>query len=161
MDQATVLFTTPAEGVAMSEEDASDDRHGLAEWLPDMPIKPGGMESLEERDKFEQVKLVRGFYARDDDKPAAIQVIAMIAVARVVALDLDLEERRWHVVFDAVLDDVPEEYSDHRRPAVPFARDLLAEEAPDMDARFGDRAIVPTSESEAETETARRTPPFD
>jgi len=132
----------------MTQADSSDDRHDLAEMIPDIPIKPGGMEGVEDYEWVEQATLVRGFHAQDDGEPAATQVLVMVAVARVIALDLDLEAERWEVVFDAVTDEIPDEYDDHRNPGVPYARDLLAERAPDMEALFGDRAIVPTSEAE-------------
>jgi hypothetical protein len=133
----------------MTEADASDDRHDLAAMLPDVPIKPGGMEAIEDYEWVERATLVRGFHAQDDGEPAATQVLVMVAVARVIALNLDFETERWEVMFDAVSDEVPDEYDDHRNPAVPYARDLLAEQAPDMEAVFSDRAIVPTSKSES------------
>jgi len=131
--------------------DASDDRHPVAEALPDMPIKPGGIDALTDYDDIEDITLVRGFYAQDDGEPAATQVLVMVAVARVVALDFDLKAEQWTVLFDGVhdKDDIPNEYEDHRRPAVPYARDVLADQAPDMEALFGDRGIVPKSESES------------
>jgi hypothetical protein len=143
-----VFFSVAVERECVTQADSSDDRHDLAEMIPDMPIKPGGMEAIEEYEWVEQTTLVRGFHAQDDGRPAATQILVMVAIARVVALDLDLEAERWEVVFDEVDDEIPDEYDDHRKPAVPYARDLLAEQAPDMEALFGDRAILPATESE-------------
>lgn len=131
-------------------ETGTGDRHEIAQAVPDMPVKPGGIEALESYDDVSKVELVRGFHAEDDGEPAAVQLLMLLGGHRVVAVHLPLEQQAWEVVFDegrkADTEAIPGEYDDHHKPAIPHARDVLSERAPDMVEHFGGRAIIPPSD---------------
>jgi len=132
------------------DETETDDRHEIAQAVPDMPVKPGGIEVLESYDDISKAELVRGFHAEDDGEPAAVQLLMLVGGHQVIALHLDLERQIWEVVFDEERDTdgntTTDGYEDHHKPAIPHAREVLSDQAPDMVEQFGGRAIIPPSD---------------